>query len=530
MYKFKSKKRLMNFREKYKEQTTGILHGFDRLIFRGYLSSFFSPKGMYYYLSQKGIMLTGYKKFVKAQSSHLKKHIEQIANQSKVKIDYVNNSKTSKEELAKKYLEVHPTKQGLIAIISVLEVAPTFCLRGNYLKKELEVRKELGQHLHYYLYYMDQEFGWMHVKLQTYYPFTLQVYINGRTYLQKVLDKFGIKYESYNNSLTWVEDLAKVQQLSDNLVNKKWDRFLNVFANKLNLHLKNIQDVFQGTGYHWCIHQCEYATDVLFKERAILENLYPAIVQHATQFIGGEDIYSFFGKNLHHRCTKQVTGSTKRFIQGFRVKHYLDRNSIKMYDKQSVLRIETTINNPKAFKVYKDCIRKGKQVQAWVPMGKAVSNLYRYAQIAKSANTNYLNRFVVIPIRGKLNKQIEKVSQKIILVNRYKKERRFSALNLLSKETSLVLEAINDGRFTVQAFSNKQLRELLIEKKVFTIEHTDPLALKKISGKTTRLIAKLRSHKLISKISHSFRYKLTKSGKQICNAILKFKKLELQTS
>ena len=60
-----------------------------------------------------------------------------------------------------------------------------------------------------------------------------------------------------------------------------------------------------------------------------------------------------------------------------------------MYDKHTCLRVETTINNPKAFRIYKATVRKGKETMAWVPMGKAVSNMYRYAQIAQSANTKY---------------------------------------------------------------------------------------------------------------------------------------------
>ena len=277
------------------------------------------------------------------------------------------------------------------------------------------------------------------------------------------------------------------------------------------------------------MHQCEYATDVLFKERNVLEKLYTPLVQYATQFKGGEDIYFFFGRNLHGNCTKQVTGNTKRFIQGFRVKHYLDRNSIKMYDKHTILRIETTINNPRAFKIYKTVERKGRKVKAWVPMGKAVSNIYRYAQIAQSANTKYFNSLTSVDKQGNLAKQIEQISRKVSVQNRNNNQQNYSAFNLLSKEICLVLEAINDGRFCIQAFSNKQLRELLDEKGLFNQITNTPLPPKKMSGKVTRLIAKLRAHKLIFKINKSFKYKLTKLGQQICNSILKFKKLELQT-
>lgn len=513
----------MDFLTRYKEQLSGVLHGFDRLIFSGHLTSFFPDKGMYYYLSRKGVRLTGFKTFMAQETQFLRQHIENLASTSNVSITYLNNSKSSKEEVAKKALASHPTKEGLVAIISTQEVAYSFSLIGNKSKKELEVHKQLRKHLHYYCYYMDREFGWMFAKIQSWYPFTMQVYINGKEYLKKSLTQHNIEYQSYNNSITSVDNIDKAQVLADKLIQKKWDRFLNVFAYQLNPHLKEIQSIFNNTGYKWSLHQCEYATDVLFKERIDLEHLYPSLVQHATQFKGGEDIYTFFGRNLHHKSTKEVTGNTKRFTQGFRVKHYLDRNSIKMYDKHTILRIETTINNPRAFKIYKTVQRKGKQTMAWVPMGKAVSNLYRYAQIAKRANLKYLNSLAKVEPSNKLGKKIEQVSCRTETINSNKNIIRFSAFNLLSKSTCLVLEAINDGRFCIQAFSNRQLRSLLIEKGFFEHKNPDKYDLKKYSNKVTRLIAKLRVHGLVRKISHSFKYQVTKLGQEICTKILEFK-------
>jgi len=410
----------MTFSEQHSTKIQGVLHGFDRLIFRGYLNSFFSEKGMYSYMSQKNIKLTGYNKYMKTEQELFKTHINQIAKDAGVKINYVNKSKVSKDEIAKKDFQKTPNKKGLISIVSCLETSYSFRLRGNKALKELEVGKELRQHLHYYLYYNDVEFGWMHVKIQSWYPFTIQIYVNGKEHLKRCLDKKNIAYQTYDNSITSfdrIEDLKKAQQIADSLVNKKWDRFFNVFAKKLNPFLPKIESVF-NKGYLWCTHQCEYATDVLFKKREVLKKLYPPLIQHASYFKGGEDIYTFFGRNLHHRSTKEVTGSTKRFDQGFRVKHYLDRNSVKMYDKNSVLRIETTINNPRSFKIYKSVIRKDKPTKAWVPMGKAVSNLYRCAQIAKSCNLKYLNSLSQVDEPKDWDKKIERVSQPTRRINK----------------------------------------------------------------------------------------------------------------
>ena len=517
----------MNFIDEHKNNVHGILHGFDRLIFRGYLSSFFSEKGMYYYMSQTQVKLTGFKSFMERQQKKLRQHITQIAQTEGVQIHYINNSKESKEDRAKKDFSKDPAKHGLISIISTQESAYTYRLVGNKARKELEVIRQMRPHLHYYLYYNDEEFGWMHVKIQSWYPFTMQFYVNGKEYLKRCLTKANIEFNAYDNSITWVKELEKAQAFADQLVNKKWDRFFNAFAQRINPFLSQIAQVFQGKGYSWCLHQSEYATDVLFKNRNYLERLYPSILQKATMFKGGEDIYSFFGRNLTHRSTKQVTGSNKRFIQGFRVKHYLDKNSVKMYDKSSVLRVETTINNSRSFKIYKEVERKGKKTMAWVPMGKAVSNLYRCAQIAKACNLRYLNSLAQIKLPKNWDKKVEQISTNTSQKNRNNNTVRYSAFNLLSKETCLILEAISDGKFDLQPFSNKMLRQLLIEKKLFQIDLNDSFAIKRLSGKITRLIAKLRAHKMVCKISNSFKYKLTKLGRNICYKVLKFKKIEL---
>ena len=522
---------MKDFVQTNKEKIYGVLDGFDRMIFKGHLTDFFIPKGMYRYMSRQKVYLTTYKAHAEYQTKVLKNHIQQIATTNNVAITYVNNGQISKESIAKKGYEKHPTKQGLICILSTLETSSSFSLRGNKALKELEIRRELRKHLHYYLYYIDEEFGWMHVRIQTWFPFSIQIYINGREYLKRSLDKQGIAYEAYNNSITWVEDIDKAQAISDNLINKKWDRLFNAIANRINPHLTRITQIF-SRGYKWTIHQCEYATDVLFHNRQELEAIYPALLNKATLFRGGEDIYSFFGRNLHGNSTKEVVGSNKRFLQGFRVKHQLDKNSIKMYDKHKVLRVETTINNSKAFKVYKDAKRKGQKTKAWVPMGKAVSNLYRYAQIARAANYKYLNSLADVRPPNNLDKTVEKISQSVTIKNSKGNDRRISPFNLLKKDTSLILEAINDARFFIRPFNNKQLREVLIQKKVFginTIDIQNDKELRRFSNKISRLIAKLRGHKIIRKIGKSFTYKVTKVGQQIIDKILQFKKVQLQS-
>ena len=63
-----------------------------------------------------------------------------------------------------------------------------------------------------YFYYVDRQFGLMHVRLQTWLPFTMQICINGREYLARRMDKAGISYERRENCFTRIDDLQKHKQ------------------------------------------------------------------------------------------------------------------------------------------------------------------------------------------------------------------------------------------------------------------------------------------------------------------------------
>ena len=51
-----------------------------------------------------------------------------------------------------------------------------------------------------YFYWMDREFGLMHVKIQTWFPFTVQVYVNGHEWLARKLAAKGIGFRKVDNA------------------------------------------------------------------------------------------------------------------------------------------------------------------------------------------------------------------------------------------------------------------------------------------------------------------------------------------
>ncbi len=501
----------MNIIEQNKEKINGILETFDRLIINGYLLNLCNYKQFLYYLIQNDVKLKDFDKFALEQTDSLCKNIENYVKNNNAEITYLNSGKIDKDAFVRNIYNENPSKKGLITALSTVELCNTMTVKPNHKTQKLEVTSRPTKCKHYYFYYNDEEFGWMFLKIQTWFPYNVQIYINGREYLSKILDKENIKYEMYNNSFSYVEDFDKAQKLANGILNKKISNSFDGLVSQINNHLPNIESIFSHS-YYWCIDQCEFATDISFKSREGLSLFYKTLVETTYFTFSSEDIYSFFGRNVNHIQkfkTGEIVSDLRNRYQGYRIKFKINNNQIKMYDKGNNLRIEVTINNPKDFKVLKtkenDETGEVIETKEWVPMGKSISNLYRYVEISKSITKRYIEALPEINRDEVPISEIEKVSSSIIV-----NDRKYTGFNILQRDTLKLLSIISSGEYLINGFSNKNIRN-----KYFETEIT-----KKEINKLTRLLEKLKAHGIIKKVARKNKYYLTTNGRKITNSIL----------
>lgn len=181
-----------------------------------------------------------------------------------------------------------------------------------------------------------------------------------------------------------------------------------------------------------------------------------------------------------------------------------------MYDKFSCLRVEMTINDPKEFKVYKDVHHEdGTASKRWVPMGKSIANLYRYAEISKAANKRFLDSMQnIIPAKPLRRKSTVSAPKKV-------EGRSYSGYNVWSAETFLLFEAVSDGKYLIRGFTNREIRHSM---------NRDNPDSARVKGQTSREFSKLRAHGLIRKIPHSRRYLVSDKGRRIMGALIETKR------
>ncbi len=493
----------------HQDDVVGTLSMFDRMIFKGYLTGFF-PKGAFgAYLWRKGVLLKDFGAFVQERTRELKAHIEGLAEQGGRPVQYLASPKESKEDLARAIAERDGITEGLVCIFSTLETCMSFEVRGNRQTCKLEVVRRQRKCLHHYLYYQDAEFGLMHIRLQSWYPFDMQVYINGRGWLARQLDKRGIAYQRYDNKLTDIADLETAQSLCERFAQRKWLRVLNALARRVNPFLRDLRQAGVG-GYYWTLAQAEYATDVFFRDRATLEALLPALMDTSMTAFSAEDVLRFLGRKLHGNFQGQVTSDRKKRPEGRRVKHRMQGNSIKWYDAANLLRIETTINQPREFRVLRVLETPQGRQRRWLPMGKGIANLWRYAQVGRGANFRYLNALAYAQPTGKAIAELEGLCH-----SKTTQGKRYARFHPVTQADCALFAAALAGEHLLNGFRNKNLQACL-----YPQPPTTHIEQRKRSAHVTRLIAKLRGHGLIAKIPGSRLYRSTPRGLRLMSAAI----------
>lgn len=502
------------FVKRYGDRIVGSIAGFDRILFRGNLSSICHPEGMDRFLSSQRVLYKDFSTFVQRFSKRVKERAEQIAKESERPVIHLSSPKESKEEFVREIIERDQLTAGLICVLTCVEPCRSFSIRGDRASKQLRLVAETRQCQHLYFYFLDQEFGLLHVRLQTWLPLTIQVCINGREYLARQMLQAGINFTQADNCFTAIGNLERAQQLSDQLVTRKWKPFLDALARRLNPWLDRKNEIVLRP-YYWTIRQGEYATDILFRDAQALADIYPALLEHAIKHFHTEDVLRFLGRKTRCISSGEVKSSLQQRFEGVRIKHWLHENSIKMYDKQgSVLRIETTINNPKRFQVRRRLNKQDKF--KWLPLRKGIADIRRRVQLSRAANERYLQALAVVGEPTPSYKLFDQVSQPVT-----QGQQKFRALRPVSPEDSRLFKVLLDGKFSIQGIRNKDIRQQLWP------TAQDPKQERKNAARVTRSLTLLKTHKLIYRVPKTTYYRTTKLGDEVMNTALKFRETNI---
>jgi hypothetical protein len=497
---------MRQFVQRHADQILGVLSGFDRIRLRGSLRLFCTEGGVASWLQGAGVALTDFFKWAQGLTDRLRRRSEKIAREAGRPVQYLNGF-VNKESLVEKIrTERGVADNGLVAVLSTIETCRSFEMpTGPDAKRGL--KRKTRKCLHYYFYWEDGRFGLTQVRLQSWFPFSVHVVLNGREWLARELDQANIGYVRRDNCFIEIANLDKAQKLMEGQSKIDWCGQMNRLLRRV--HPQHAQ-FFQAApvDYYWTSEQTEWATDILFRDARILSELYQTLVRRGIDTFQSGDVLRFLGHKTpkhggaHGKYQGVVQSDLKRRVEGIRLKHRAGHNTVKMYNKQpTVLRVETTINDASDLKCYrrKENDRKGKR--AWRSLRKSVVDLPRRAQLSQASNDRYLEALGTVACETPLSQYMDKLCRPVQVG-----KRRIRALRPFEPDDAKLLEVVSRGEHLIKGFRNRDLRVTIYG------ETSDLKERKRQAARITRKLAILRAHGLIKKIPRTHRYTLTADG------------------
>jgi hypothetical protein len=495
------------FATKFASLLVGTLHCFDRVIFKGHLALASAAELERFVDWVLKVRRCHFMKVLAPQySEQLVAHAQAAARKAGRTYLYRTGS-FKKDQWAEQLIREQRLEAGLVGVLCTQETCNSFVLVPGD-KRPRFIAKPRQQRVLYY-YFLDPQLGLIHVRLQTWAPFTLQVYANGHDWLAQQLLRLGVGFVQQHNAFTQIDDFAKAQRQADRFAGLDWPKLLGRYAQQVNPLLRRELARYR---VRWVVDQAEFATDLLFTSPAALTGLYQKLLQFATVTFTPKDILGFLGRKWDRRFAGDVQTEVKTDrLLGTRLKHRMTRNWLKMYDKFGrILRVETVINRPQEFTVFRPRHhRDGATSQGYFPMNKDVGSLPHYQEQALACNRRYLDALAVVDDPAPAYQELRHLTEAKVQAGRSS-----AGFNPARRADVRLFAAVLDGDHIARGFRNQDIRVALFG--------AASQAGSRQSAAVGRLVKRLHARQLVAKIPHTRRWRVTEAGRQILSRAVQY--------
>lgn len=504
------------FLQRFGLLVAGVLQGFDRLVFKGRLRQLYTPEGMHIFFAKNRIRRENFEAYVAGVTKRIMETPGVLQAKELQRFRFLDSLKTDKAEVAQEIAAKHRVKQGPVCVLQCVEPCSTFDTIKDKHGTPI-IRRKWGRCSHLYHYYIHPKFGWMYVRLQTWFPFDIQVGINGREWLARQMDQEKLRYVRSDNKFLHVADWQRAQQLLDEQLQTDWVSELDSLQQQFHpLHPAHLGAM--PLKYYWTVSESEWASDVIFRSQDVLEKWFDRWLRQALLTYDSIDVLRFFGRShLSPRRHPRIETSVHDHFEGKRIKHWLDNNSLKLYTDCNVLRPEATINNADEIRILRPTPNDPEGKLSWQRLRRTVADMPERVKVSQAANERYLEALAATAETRTVKELAEPLTRRVPEPSSKagKKPRQVRGLNPLATEDAALLTAISDPRWMVNGLRNRDLVAML-----YTTEAADEKERRRRSARVSRLLRLLRAHSLLEKIPQSHRYQVTTDAGTKIQALL----------
>ena len=492
---------MTGFIDRHSDNILGQLSCFDRIIIQGTLPDICYPGAITNFFFRSRIKIFDFKQWASPMRDEINENAKSIARENGLEIEFIRKKNFRKDDRVAKIIAKRGNRPGLVHIFSAMETCTAFKPWHDKKSHKTFFKYDSGRCLHYYFYFIDEDYGLCYLRVPTWAPFRLQFYCNAHNWLANQLGREGIGYKQRENAFYEIDSFEKAQEISDTFSGKDLHQILKKYTPVFCPPTNQFK-----AGIHWSVMQSEYATDIVFENRETLSTVYEELVRTLSHSVKPDNVSMFLGKRLDLRYEGELGGRFSTRIEGHSIRHFMGKNGIKMYDKfGQILRIECFSNDISFFRHHRRVEhRDGSSSYQVANMRKTIYSLSDLKDVIFACNRRYIDFLSAIDDPTNGIKKVNKLSRSV-----REKGRSFRGFNLFNKEDEAVLRAIAQGGAQGFGIRNFTLRK----------------ALDKTSSQISHILRRLRNHGLIKKVSKSYKYYLTSLGREVTATSLKLKEM-----
>jgi hypothetical protein len=339
----------------------------------------------------------------------------------------------------------------------------------------------------YYLYIWDESAGPGFIKICTYFPYPIKVWLNGHEWAKRQALAEGVEFTDLSNGFAACNDPARLQAICDRFdaatVQAWFERWMSCVPLPLDL-------ADQGMGFWWelSMRQVEISRTLIFDTGCHARAFFEALIVENMDIGRPENVELLFRRGSHAgRNTHPPRGG------GFKTKidqscdlvtlnTFYKNSRIKQYLKDGLaLRIETVVNDPHDLR----CNRR-------------LENLAELQAKARAINDRLLDTETV----GQGSALVSPVIERITTPTLTEDGRKAPALRFGDLRVQALAGAIATMLFAVSGITNKHLRVLMTG-----LLHR-PYSMNQASYDLSRLAR----NQLIRRVPGQNRYAVTRDG------------------
>jgi hypothetical protein len=462
----------------------------DRMVLTGYLDRLQRPENISYFFREVVGVAAVTPDVLMSRTRPYRAWVQRYAAEQAIPLLAVPREQR-KEEVVAPYYRRFKAAAGVVAILTSTEAGRTFVSYtpryppsgGDPGYRVLHAARK--RFLHYYFYLLDPVLGPMSLRVGTFLPFNLAVFLNGHAFVAQELSRVGVRFRKDDNAFLAVDNLAALDAATERLTPHLIEQRCASWVHQLAPRFSPAERTAAGLHYRYSVAQIELATDVIFRRSAPLK----ALFQRATELgilLGGADRTThLFGRRITARYAGKLQTVLDRRNEGQPIlRSYYGSSFVKQYEKgDRLLRTETCLNN-----TYD------------VGIGRHLDNLLALKERMLATNRRYLETQAELLASTVDGGELARLAHPVRIG-----QRRVPGLKLEDDRVIRLLAVLlHPGTFVADWTS----REV----------HARVLRRHRLAETTYRLgqlrydLGKLRAHGLAERLGSSRRYRLTARG------------------